>query len=67
MSFPPKEIPARGIVLPEPQEPFDPSDGEGVKDWSNDDTEPGDDDAFGPVIHRIIGNTPGDDEISEDD
>ncbi len=25
-----------------------------VKDWSDDDTEPGDDDAFSPVIHRII-------------
>ncbi len=27
---------------------------EAVKDWSDDDTEPGDDDAFTPVIHRII-------------
>ena len=25
-----------------------------VKDWSNDDTEPGDDEAFTPVLHRII-------------
>lgn len=25
-----------------------------VKDWSNDDTEPGDDEAFSPVLHRII-------------
>ena len=25
-----------------------------VKDWSDDDTEPGDDDAFKPVVHRII-------------
>ena len=25
-----------------------------VKDWSDDDTEPGDDDAFSPVVHRII-------------
>jgi hypothetical protein len=25
-----------------------------VKDWSDDDTEPGDDEAFSPVIHRII-------------
>ena len=31
-----------------------------VKDWSNDDTEPGDDEAFSPVIHRII-NSPGED------
>ena len=28
-----------------------------VKDWSDDDTEPGDDEAFSPVIHRII-NSP---------
>ncbi len=26
----------------------------GVKDWSSDDTEPGDDEAFTPVLHRII-------------
>ena len=25
-----------------------------VKDWSDDDTEPGEDDAFSPVLHRII-------------
>ena len=25
-----------------------------VKDWSDDDTEPGDDDAYSPVVHRII-------------
>ena len=25
-----------------------------VKDWSNDDTEPGDDEAFSPVLHRVI-------------
>ena len=25
-----------------------------IKDWSDDDTEPGDDDAFTPVFHRII-------------
>ncbi len=35
-----------------------------VKDWSSDDTEPGDDEAFTPVIHRII-NSPGEDD--EDD
>ena len=26
----------------------------GFKDWSDDDTEPGDDDAYTPVLHRII-------------
>ena len=30
------------------------SDAVAVKDWSSDDTEPGDDDAFSPVVHRII-------------
>ncbi len=25
-----------------------------VKDWSDDDTEPGDDEAFSPIVHRII-------------
>ena len=25
-----------------------------VKDWTDDDTEPGDDDAYSPVVHRII-------------
>ena len=37
-----------------------------VKDWSNDDTEPGDDAAFTPVIHRIISN-PGSDLDGDDD
>ncbi len=37
-----------------------------VKDWSNDDTEPGDDAAFTPVIHRII-NNPGSDLDGDDD
>ena len=36
-----------------------------VKDWSNDDTEPGDDEAFTPVVHRII-NSPGEDEEDEE-
>ena len=36
-----------------------------VKDWSNDDTEPGDDEAFTPVIHRII-NSPGEDEDDDE-
>ena len=33
-----------------------------VKDWSDDDTEPGDDEAFSPVIHRII-NTDDDEDF----
>jgi hypothetical protein len=39
----------------------------GFKDWSDDDTEPGDDDAFTPVLHRIINPAreaaDGDDEV----
>ena len=35
-----------------------------AKDWSSDDTEPGDDEAFTPVIHRII--NPDSDESDED-
>ena len=67
MSFPPKVVPARGVALPRSQEAFDTGDDDALKDWSNDDTEPGDDDAFGPVIHRIIGNKPEDDDASVDD
>ena len=32
-------------------------DADGVKDWSSDDTGPGDDEAFTPVLHRIINPT----------
>ena len=35
-----------------------------VKDWSDDDTEPGDDDAYTPVLHRII--NPGDGAAGEE-
>lgn len=35
-----------------------------VKDWSDDDTEPGDDDAFIPAFHRIID---GSEEVMEED
>ncbi len=39
----------------------------GVKDWSNDDTEPGDDDAYSPVVHRIINSSDDtSEEITED-
>jgi hypothetical protein len=36
-----------------------------VKDWSDDDTEPGDDDAFSPVVHRII--NAGDESAGQDE
>ena len=42
----------RGQELAE--EDADGSEPVAVKDWTDDDTEPGDDDAFSPVLHRII-------------
>ena len=38
-----------------------------IKDWSDDDTEPGDDEAFAPVIHRIINSSGSDDDMSDAD
>ncbi len=37
-----------------------------AKDWSDDDTEPGDDEAFAPVIHRIINSPAADIEPPDD-
>lgn len=37
------------------------------KDWSDDDTEPGDDEAFSPVIHRIINASNNDDDMQDDE
>ena len=65
-------FPSRGgadykVYVPSAVMGYDVSDGDdeeqrelaavAVKDWSDDDTEPGDDEAFAPVIHRII-NSP---------
>ena len=38
-----------------------------IKDWSDDDTEPGDDEAFAPVLHRIINSSSDDDDLADDD
>ena len=38
-----------------------------IKDWSDDDTEPGDDEAFAPVLHRIINSSSNDDDDIPDD
>lgn len=38
----------------------------GFKDWSNDDTEPGDDEVFSPVIHRIINPSSSSNDGNED-
>ena len=74
VSFPMRGSAQYGGYLPSQAVAFDAGDDEmeipvaekvAVKDWSNDDTEPGDDEAFSPVIHRII-NNPGD-EMDDDD
>ena len=61
VSFPSRDPGDARVVLPRAllefelgEEQPDDTEGVAVKDWSNDDTEPGDDDAFTPVIHRII-------------
>ncbi|MBM3934696.1 MAG: tetratricopeptide repeat protein [SAR202 cluster bacterium] len=43
-----------GYEMAEQDDDADEPENLDVKDWSNDDTEPGDDEAFSPVIHRII-------------
>ena len=74
VSFPLRGSAEYGGYLPSQAMTYDAGDDEmeipvaekiAVKDWSNDDTEPGDDEAFSPVIHRII-NSPGDD-MDDDD
>ena len=73
VSFPLRGSAVYGGYLPSQAVAYDAEDDEmeipvaekvAVKDWSNDDTEPGDDEAFSPVIHRII-NSPGED-INDD-
>ena len=62
-----------GVYLPGTILGYDVGEDEGqgaeavpVKDWSNDDTEPGDDDAFSPTIHRIISAGAGNGGAEED-
>ena len=61
VSFPSRGSADYRVNLPSAQATYDvnedgPDDAEPtvVKDWSDDDTEPGDDEAFTPVLHRII-------------
>ena len=60
-SFPSRGSEDYRVYLPGTIRGYEPGEEEGeeteavsVKDWSDDDTEPGDDDAFSPVVHRII-------------
>ena len=72
VSFPSKGGAGQGVYLPSTILGYDLGDEDtveggpvAVKDWSDDDTEPGDDDAFSPVVHRII--NPGDSKGGEED
>lgn len=68
-------FPSRSLGVPVPvassilelegsEQDMDDQESASVKDWSDDDTEPGDDDAFTPVLHRIISAN---DEINSED
>lgn len=68
-------FPSRSLGVPVPvassilelegsEQDMDDPESASVKDWSDDDTEPGDDDAFTPVLHRIISAN---DEINSED
>ena len=74
VSFPSRDTGDARVVLPGAllayelgEEQPDDTEKVAVKDWSDDDTEPGDDDAFTPVIHRIINaadeTAPGDEDL----
>ena len=61
VSFPLRSAADYRVYLPSTVMGYDVSEEEAedkervaVKDWSNDDTEPGDDEAFSPVLHRVI-------------
>ena len=60
-------VPGSILDYDEDEPEADAFDGRIIKDWSDDDTEPGDDDAFAPVIHRIINSSGSDDDIPDDD
>lgn len=71
VSFPSKSGGDYRVYLPSAGLNFEDGEGEGeslagsmAKDWSDDDTEPGDDEAFTPVFHRIINAS---DENSDDE
>lgn len=67
VSFPTKGGSSLRVVVPAPALDYEDSEGEPaelgsamLKDWSDDDTEPGDDEAFAPSFQRIV-NSPDDD------
>ena len=60
-------VPGSILDYDEDEPEADAFDGRIIKDWSDDDTEPGDDDAFAPVIHRIVNSSGSDDDIVDDE
>ncbi len=72
VSFPSRGDDHYRVYLPEGALDYEDADkdvsalgGLSMKDWSDDDTEPGDDEAFSPVIHRII-NASSDGDMDDD-
>jgi tetratricopeptide (TPR) repeat protein len=73
VSFPSRGRSVGQVLVPNAIVDYDLMDGEPdesvrsmIKDWSDDDTEPGDDEAFAPVAYQRIINSDGED-IAEDD
>lgn len=57
-------VPSAGLTYEDGDSDGEALTGPMAKDWSDDDTEPGDDEAFTPVFHRIINSS---DDNSDDD
>ena len=53
VSFP-SEGPAMRVLASSGPAGIEPGEASAVKDWSDDDTEPGDDEVFDSIVHRII-------------
>ena len=54
VSFPSPEGPAMRVLAASAPAGIEPGEAGAVKDWSDDDTEPGDDEVFDSMVHRII-------------
>ena len=74
VSFPLKSGSSQRVYVPSPVLDFEDTEGEPAvrssamyKDWSDDDTEPGDDEAFAPAFQRIVNNPDDDGDGNSDD
>ena len=54
VSFPSPEGPVMRVLATSAPAGIEPGEASAVKDWSDDDTEPGDDEVFDSIVHRII-------------